>query len=248
MEKQESQILLETENYVIWNKKAGEICESWTNKSENPKDLYIPSILDALKENEGDNKKNDTDEVVFECVNRLDRPVSGVVLVATNSKAFAMLTNVLNNKEETLKEYWAVVSGIIPSQKEYQLLSDFIYFDSKKRKSFIVDGPKNKAKSAKLMWKSLGAGDRYSFLSVKLITGRTHQIRAQLANKGYYIKGDVKYGSRRSDTLDGIRLHAAIMEFFDPFTKKELHIEAPLWTVDPLWQAYFEAYKADKIG
>jgi 23S rRNA pseudouridine1911/1915/1917 synthase len=245
MENQESQILLETENYVIWNKKAGEICESWTNKSENPKDLYIPSILDALKEKETGKKK---EEIVFECVNRLDRPVSGVVLIAKNTKAFAMLTNVLNNKEETLKEYWAIVSGIIPSQKEYQLLSDFIYFDTKKRKSFIVDGPKNKAKPAKLMWKSLGAGDRYSFLSVKLITGRTHQIRAQLAKKGYYIKGDVKYGARRSDTLDGIRLHAAIMEFADPFTKKELHIEAPLWTVDPLWQAYLEAYKTDKIS
>ena len=59
MENQESQILLETENYVIWNKKAGEICESWTNKSENPKDLYIPSILDALKEKETGKKKEE---------------------------------------------------------------------------------------------------------------------------------------------------------------------------------------------
>jgi Pseudouridylate synthases, 23S RNA-specific len=110
-------------------------------------------------------------------------------------------------------------------------------FDTKKQKTFIVKPETRKAKKAQLYWRCAGAGDRYSFLEVELLTGRTHQIRAQLAHAGLHIKGDVKYGARRADTLPGIRLHAREVSFVTPGKKQLIKVVSPLPAQDPLWTA-----------
>ncbi|MCR4940029.1 MAG: RNA pseudouridine synthase [Treponemataceae bacterium] len=182
----------------------------------------------------------------LECVHRIDRPVSGCVVMARNKRALAEVSGQFTNHTTASKKYWAVVEGIIPESPEPVLLEDYLVFDTKKQKTFIVSEKSRKAKKAKLYWRSAGAGDRYSFIEVELLTGRTHQIRAQLAHAGLHIKGDVKYGARRADTIPGIRLHAREVSFISPGNKKLVKVTSPLPALDPLWEACEKCFESQQ--
>jgi 23S rRNA pseudouridine1911/1915/1917 synthase len=121
------------------------------------------------------------------------------------------------------------------------MLTHWIEVDAKHNKSFCFSEEKSQGQKAELRYRVLGEGDHYSFLEIQLITGRHHQIRAQLEAVGLHIKGDLKYGAKRSEKEGGIRLHARALTF--PHSKKneEISVTAPILNCDNLWDAFEKA-------
>ncbi|MDO4190206.1 MAG: RluA family pseudouridine synthase [Bacteroidales bacterium] len=163
---------------------------------------------------------------------RLDRPVSGAVAFAKTSKALARM-NTMFAEHQVEKIYWAIVCGC-PKEEE-GTLEHYLVRDGQKNKSFAHDKMVKDAKRAVLHYRTLAKGDRYTLLEVRLETGRHHQIRCQLATIGCPIKGDLKYGSPRSNPDGGIDLHARSLRFIHPVSKKEIYITAPVPNSN-LWQ------------
>ena len=136
---------------------------------------------------------------------------------------------------EIKKIYWAVVKNPPPEKSGH--LIHYIYRDEKKNKSFIVSENRKDAKKAELIYHLLKSSDNYHLLEIELLTGRHHQIRAQLAHIGCPVKGDLKYGFPRSNPDASIHLHSRRIEFLHPVKKEQVAIEAPP-PDDPLWN-YF---------
>lgn len=169
-------------------------------------------------------------------VHRIDRPVSGAVLFAKTSKSLVRLNEMLRNGD-IHKTYWAIVESR-PAEDEGELVH-YILRDGKSNRSYVYDSPKPESKQARLRYKVLAASDRYTLVEVELLTGRHHQIRAQLSKIGCPIKGDLKYGAKRSNPGGGISLHSRAMEFIHPVRKEPVRIVAPVPQDDNLWQ-FFE--------
>ena len=176
-----------------------------------------------------DNKPFD---VFLGVVHRIDRPVSGVVLFAKTSKALSRMNEMIR-RGEISKRYWAVVEN--RPQSESGELVHYIQRDGKSNRSYCYNTPKGDAKRAVLRYAVLGCSDRYTLVEVELLTGRHHQIRAQLSKIGCPIKGDLKYGAKRSNPNGGISLHSRSMTFIHPVRKESVTIEAPVPTDDNLW-------------
>jgi 23S rRNA pseudouridine1911/1915/1917 synthase len=155
-------------------------------------------------------------------VHRLDRPVSGVVVFARNKNAAANLSRQFHDKRIE-KNYIAVV-GKLPEPAN-GMLTHFL----KKKGNEVVIVPEEAEDTdlSELSYELLISTERYHFLKIELKTGRFHQIRAQLAAIGSPIKGDVKYGFRRSNTDRSIHLHAWRLGFRHPVTKEDLMFEVP---------------------
>ncbi|MBR2332241.1 MAG: RNA pseudouridine synthase, partial [Alistipes sp.] len=115
----------------------------------------------------------------------------------------------------------------------------YIVRDGRTNRSRAYDKPKADGKKAMLNYQVLGCSNRYTLVEVELLTGRHHQIRAQLSKIGCPIKGDLKYGAKRSNTDGGISLHSRRVELLHPVRKELLQIEAPTPAKDNLW-AFFE--------
>ena len=174
-------------------------------------------------------------EVFLGVTHRLDRPTSGVVLFARTSKALTRLNEMFKSHEQIRKTYWAIVQGY-PKVPEARLES-WLVRNEKLNKSFIAKQGANDAKKAVLEYKTLVRGDNYTLLEINLETGRHHQIRCQLAAIGCPVKGDLKYGAKRSNPDGGICLHARKIEFIHPVKKEPICIEAPV-PDDSLWQQF----------
>ena len=177
---------------------------------------------------------------------RLDRPVSGIVILAKTSKALERLTAMFRDGS-IHKTYWAL-SCAEPSPAEGEL-TDWMVRNEKQNKSYIckVSGndstgpvaedcsgqdwgkaPRPDAKLARLRYRLAGHSQRYFLIEVQLLTGRHHQIRCQLANIGCVIKGDLKYGAPRSNADGGICLHSRSVSFIHPVKKTEVVVTAPV--------------------
>jgi 23S rRNA pseudouridine1911/1915/1917 synthase len=198
-------------------------------------------------------------------VHRLDTPASGCLLLAKTQEAAAFLSAAFASVEPERpveKKYWAIVENVkntentekprngFPITGEWQEAVHWISFAAKQNKSFAHNEERPHTKKALLRWRLLGAGDRYLFLEAELITGRHHQIRAQLAALGFPIKGDLKYGARRSEKTGGIRLHAHSLRFPNPLTpESSIFVEAPPphidsgESLDSLWEAFLRVVK-----
>lgn len=175
-------------------------------------------------------------EVFLGVTHRLDRPTTGVVLFARTSKALTRLNAMFQSHELIRKTYWAIV------EKNDRLLGDeairlehYLWRNEKQNKSFVVKAGTKDAKRAVLTYKAIAQSDRYTLLEINLETGRHHQIRCQLAAIGLPIKGDLKYGAKRSNPDGGISLHARKIEFVHPVSKLPISITAPVPN-DALWQ------------
>lgn len=179
-------------------------------------------------------KYNKPGEVFLGVTHRLDRPVSGAVMFARTSKALTRL-NEMFLKKEVKKTYWAIVKD--KPQKHSDTLKHYIFRDQKKNKSFAHDKEVKDSKLAILSYKLLASSDKYHLLEIDLQTGRHHQIRCQLAKIGCPIKGDLKYGSPRSNPDGGISLHARQINFIHPVRKESVKIVAKP-PKDNLWD-YF---------
>ena len=135
------------------------------------------------------------------------------------------------------KVYWALTEST--PEPESGELCHYILRDGKTNRSRAYDAPKGDAKQARLRYATLGAGTNYTLVEVELLTGRHHQIRAQLAKIGCPIRGDLKYGARRSLPGGGISLHSRRVEFEHPVRREPVSVTAPVPAGDNLW-AYFE--------
>lgn len=164
---------------------------------------------------------------------RLDRPVSGLVVFARTSKALTRLNNMFRNGE-IHKTYWAIVQS--PPQSQEGTLRHWLVRNERQNKSYAHDHEVPDSKEAVLKYRLMGQSERYWLLEVNLLTGRHHQIRCQLAAMGSPIKGDLKYGARRSNLDGSISLLARRIEFVHPVSKESIVVESPL-PADRLWQS-----------
>ena len=181
-------------------------------------------------------------EVFLGVTHRLDRPTTGVVLFARTSKALTRLNAMFQSHEQIRKTYWAIVSmdnGNRIMDKGEVRLENYLWRNEKQNKSFVVKPGTKDAKRAVLTYKAIAHSERYTLLEINLETGRHHQIRCQLAAIGCPIKGDLKYGAKRSNPDGGISLHARKIEFIHPVSKQDIVITAPV-PEDKLWKALEE--------
>ena len=183
-------------------------------------------------------KYNKPGEVFLGVTHRLDRPTTGVVLFARTSKALARLNEMFKSHENIQKIYWAIVESdainkLGNSGKEVRL-ENYLWRNEKQNKSIIVKPSTKDAKRAVLFYKVIAQSERYTLLEINLETGRHHQIRCQLAAIGCPIKGDLKYGAKRSNPDGGISLHARKIHFIHPVSKQPVTITAPV-PDDNLW-------------
>ncbi len=169
-------------------------------------------------------------------VHRIDRPVSGAVIFAKTSKALARLNEMIR-EGRIRKIYWALTEQAPDSDAGE--LRHYILRDGRTNRSRACDAPRPEAKAAQLRYRTLGFSERYALVEVELLTGRHHQIRAQLSKVGCPIRGDLKYGARRSLPGGGISLHSRSVEFEHPVRREPLRVEAPVPAEDTLW-AFFE--------
>ena len=210
-----SRILYEDNHLLIVNKKSGEITQGDRTGDECLAESYKAFIAQR------DRKPG---KVYMGIPHRLDRPVSGICILAKTSKALERLTEMFR-EGEVHKTYWALCCQK-PRNPEGSL-EDWMIRNEKQNKSYVVS-KRQGAKLAKLNYRFLYSTDRYHLIEVELLTGRHHQIRCQLGNMGCCIKGDLKYGAPRSNPDGGISLHAHNIRFVHPVKKNEINVTAPV--------------------
>jgi len=207
-------VIYEDNHLIIVNKAPGEIVQG-----DKTGDKPLSEMLKEYVKS----KYNKPGEVFLGVVHRLDRPVSGVVVFARTSKALARMNSLISSRE-VQKTYWAIVKGA-PSETHGHLV-DYLWKNETQNKSYIVPETRKGALRAELEYTLLAKGKDYSLLEVNLMTGRHHQIRVQLSAIGLIIKGDLKYGSARSNPDGSIHLHARRVEFLHPVKQTPMIVEA----------------------
>lgn len=218
------EIVYEDNHIIVVNKHPGEIVHG-DKSGDEP---LLERVREYIRV-----KYNKPGNVFCGLVHRLDRPVGGLVIFAKTSKALARLNEMLRNGE-IHKTYWAI-SRQRPTVAE-QTLTHYITTTERNNKSYASTTPRKGAKEARLVYRLISATDRYNLIEVRLLTGRKHQIRVQLSAIGCPIRGDLKYGDRRSNPDGSISLLAHALEFLHPVSKEHIHLTAPV-PDDNLWQA-----------
>lgn len=218
------EVLYEDNHIIIVNKAPGEIVQG-DKTGDEP---LCQTVARWLKE-----KYNKPGNVFCGVVHRLDRPVGGVVIFAKTSKALTRLNEMLR-QGAIHKTYWAITRGTPPASSGE--LHHYITTVEKTNKSTAHDKMTKGAKEARLRYNVIANGDNYRLLEIELLTGRKHQIRVQLSSIGCPIKGDLKYGDKRSNPDGSISLLARHIEFVHPVSKQLVSVTAPVPN-DNLWQA-----------
>ncbi len=227
------EVVYEDNHIIIVSKRSGEIVQG-DKTGDTPLSETVKEYIKTKYQKPGN--------VFLGVVHRLDRPVWGLVVFARTSKALTRL-NKMFAEGEVHKTYWAVTGkptpGPIPeqgsptrslSQKggENRELEHWLVRNEKQNKSYAYDHEVPNSKHALLRYRVLAEGENYDLVEVQLMTGRHHQIRCQLATIGRTIKGDLKYGARRSNPDGSISLLARSIEFVHPVTKEVIRAEATL--------------------
>lgn len=209
-------VVYEDNHIIVVNKTSSEIVQG-DKTGDTP---LSEMVKQYLKE-----KYNKPGNVFIGVTHRLDRPVSGLVVFAKTSKALPRLNEMFRNGE-VKKTYWAIVKEC-PKETEGELVH-YLVRNEKQNKSYAYDKEVKNSKKAVLHYKLIGHSQNYYLLEVDLKTGRHHQIRCQLAKMGCPIKGDLKYGSPRSNPDGSICLHARTVQFVHPVSKEEIRLTAPV--------------------
>ena len=218
-------VLYEDNHIIIINKAAGEIVQG--DKTGDR------SLCDTMKQYIKE-KYAKPGNVFIGLPHRLDRPVSGIVVFAKTSKALERLNNMFRDGN-VKKIYWAITKWR-PLESEGEINS-WILRNEKMNKSFSYPKEVKGAKQALLYYRHIAESDNYNLIEVELKTGRHHQIRCQLSSIGCPIKGDLKYGAKRSNPDGSISLHARYIEFIHPVSKELIKVTAPL-PAGKLWQSF----------
>lgn len=211
------EMVLESPHWIVLNKPNGLLVEhsSW---------------YDSLQDQVMERVSLKTRKPYVGIVHRLDRAVSGVVLIALRKSALTALQMQFEQRQ-TKKTYLALVQG--HPQFSSATLEDTLLEDKPTKRAQVVKAGTPGAKAAVLHYRVLKSFSKHALLEIQLETGRFHQIRAQLAHAGFPILNDQKYGADLEDTcpMEAIGLHAWQLSFTDPSNKENVQAEAPL----PLW-------------
>ncbi len=218
-------IVYEDNHLIVVNKHAGEIVQG-DKSGDEPLLEHVRQYIKETYAKPGN--------VFCGLVHRLDRPVSGLVVFAKTSKALSRMCEMFRNGE-VHKTYWAITRNA-PSEPEGRL-QHWITTVERTNKSSAHPTPRPNSKEARLHYRLLGHSERYNLIEVTLETGRKHQIRVQLAAIGCPVKGDLKYGDKRSNPDGSISLMARHIEFIHPVSKQHISLTAPVAANDPLWAA-----------
>ncbi len=210
------EILYEDNHVIVINKKASDITQG-----DKTGDETLPDRIKAYLKEKYDKPGN----VFCGVVHRLDRPTSGALIFAKTSKALERLNKQFREKQ-TKKIYWAIVEQ--KPELKSQTLIHYLKKNEKQNKSYASFNETKDSKKAILTYTLKNSSDKYHLLEVELETGRHHQIRCQLATIDCHIKGDVKYGAKRSNPDGSIHLHARRLDFIHPTTTEEIKITAPV--------------------
>lgn len=222
----EKRVLFEDNHIIIVNKRSSEIVQG-DKTGDMPLSDLVKEYIRV--------KYNKPGAAFLGVAHRVDRPVSGLVIFARTSKGLVRINEMLK-QHQLKKKYWAVVQEKPPEPEGR--LEHFLRKNEKQNKSYAVSDETGGAKKAVMNYRLIGSGERYWLLEVDLLTGRHHQIRAQLAAIGCPIKGDLKYGFPRSNENGSIHLHARSLEFVHPVSKQEIRVVAPLPEGDKLWEHF----------
>jgi 23S rRNA pseudouridine1911/1915/1917 synthase len=218
-----SNVVFEDNHLIIANKPPGLLVQG--DKTGDK------SLIDLVKEYlkvEYSKKGN----VFLGLVNRIDRPTSGIVILAKTSKALSRMNSLIKNRE-IKKFYWIIISKNFPNNDG--ALNGWFRKNSKQNKSFVYEKKVTNSKSGSLKYTKIKDFKRYSLFEIDLETGRHHQIRAQFSKLGYPIVGDLKYGAKRSLKDGSIYLHSRRIIFEHPIKKNKIDLIAKpprngLWT------------------
>lgn len=227
----EPRIIYEDKHILVINKPVGFSVEATHYTG--------PTLIDWLQKN----LKNQP----YYIVHRLDTPVSGLLLLAKNKTAAAQMSQIWQEKRIE-KTYWAIVEQLPPRQRDS--LCHHLRKNAANNRTIAFDKPLHHTRPAQLQYQLLGSSRHYHLLAVRLITGRHHQIRAQLSAIHCPIKGDIKYGAKRTNADKGICLHALRLSLPYPYLDKEqiLTLEAlPPVENDPLWHFFVEKYQNEPL-
>lgn len=208
------EIIYEDNHIIIASKAAGEIVQG-DKTGDQPLSEMVKGYIKERYAKPG--------QVFLGVTHRLDRPVSGVVVFARTSKALPRM-NKLFSEGQVEKTYLAIVSRR-PTETEGEIES-WIIRNERLNKSFSSSTEKPGAKHARLRYRLVASTGRYHLVAVRLLTGRHHQIRCQLASIGCPIKGDLKYGAPRSNPDGSISLHAWRIRFEHPVSHQQIDITA----------------------
>lgn len=218
------EILYEDNHLLAVNKLPGQIVQG-----DKTGDEPLSEIMKQFLKEKYDKQGN----VFCGVIHRIDRPVSGVLLLAKTSKCLSRMTESFRTRE-VQKTYWAVVKNKPP--KEEGKLIHYLVKNEKNNKSRAFPDEVKGGKLSELTYKIIARSDHYFLLEVNPLTGRHHQIRAQLAAMGCPIKGDIKYGFDRTNKDGSIHLHARKIIFPHPVSKQETSISASVPQLDNLWR------------
>lgn len=219
-------VVYEDNHLIVVNKRAGEIVQG-DKSGDEP---LVERVRQYIKETYAK-----PGNVFCGLVHRLDRPVAGLVVFAKTSKALSRMNELFRNGG-VKKTYWAITRNDPPKPEDR--LTHWITTVERTNKSTAHSSPRPNAKEARLSYRLIGHSERYNLLEVTLETGRKHQIRVQLSAIGCPVRGDLKYGDKRSNPDGSISLMARHIEFVHPVSKKLISLTAPVPQGDPLWQAF----------
>ena len=229
-------VIYEDNHIIAINKACGDVVQGDKTGDET----VLDKVKHYLKE-----KYNKPGNVYLGLPHRLDRPTSGVLILAKTSKVLPRLNKLFQTKDGMQKVYWAVVDKRPP--KYTDTLEHYLRKDQEKNRSYAYTDEKPGSKFASLTYRHVASIDRYHLLEIEIHTGRHHQIRVQLRQLNLHIKGDLKYGAPRSNKNKGIHLHARQVKLIHPVRKEPLTIIADP-PKDPVWDEFMKLFKAGKFS
>ena len=227
------QVVYKDNHIIVVYKESGEIVQG-DKTGDTPLSETVKAYIKEKYQKPG--------AVFLGVVHRLDRPVSGLVVFARTSKALSRL-NEMFRKGEVHKTYWALVqpSGNPVTSNTFVTATHWLTRNEKQNKSYAYDREVPGSKKAVLRYRTIGQTERYQLVEVELLTGRHHQIRCQLSTLGMPIRGDLKYGAKRSNPDGSISLLSHHVEFIHPVSKQKIVLDSPL-PDDKIWHniAFFD--------
>lgn len=225
-------VIYEDNHLVIVNKPAGVLVHGDKTGDKTLED-YVKEYIKEKYDKPGD--------VFLGTVHRLDRPVSGLIIFARTSKGLERM-NELFKKRDIQKTYWAIVSRKPPKKKDK--LTHYLVKDTNKNVVTAYDFPVEGSQKAELNYRYLGTINKHHLIEVEPITGRSHQIRVQLASMGCPIRGDLKYGYPRPNADASINLHSRRVYFVHPIKKEPILCKAAV-PENAFWEEFLELDKED---
>ncbi|MHC1691674.1 MAG: RluA family pseudouridine synthase [Sphaerochaetaceae bacterium] len=228
-----NRILYEDNHLIIVNKLPGELVQGDQSGDETLAD----SVKEYLRQTYGK-----PGNIFLGIPHRIDRPTSGIVIYARTEKALSRMDELFRQDDGVRKTYWAVVDRV--PQHDEGLVVHYVTRDAVKNKTTATVQERKGSQEARMTYRLVAASKSFYLLEIELLTGRHHQIRAQLAAMGSHVKGDLKYGAARSNEDGGIHLHARKVSFLHPVKKERLTVIAPP-PADVIWD-YLNSIAAQK--